>query len=329
MTEDNESVPAHVETTDSSAAPHGGQGILRNCQEDGKHLSVLPQFKAAPPVELLPASQFTFEELTNAYNQTRVDYIVPMPMNAARLREYVHNYDVDMDASAVAMAGDQILGIVMLGVRSGHTWITRLGVLPVKRRCGAGQLLMEHLIDQSRQLQVDYVILEVIKGNAPAYRLFQKLGFRDVRELLVLRRPPGPPTVDVNSYAAQALDYHQALALLHKRQSVPSWLDETPSLENAGNLGALCVELETGDRGWLFYQNTIFQLGRLVLQTDVGDPHEVGLALLHALHTRYPAQDTHTENLPSDDPHWPALQKAGYLKSFRRIEMRLDLSPAR
>jgi PleD family two-component response regulator len=33
-----------------------------------------------------------------------------------------------------------------------------------------------------------------------------------------------------------------------------------------------------------------------------------------------------TENLPTNDPHWPALQKAGYLQSFSRIEMRLDLS---
>jgi hypothetical protein len=30
-------------------------------------------------IELVPASQFTLDELTAAYNQTRVDYIVPMP----------------------------------------------------------------------------------------------------------------------------------------------------------------------------------------------------------------------------------------------------------
>jgi ribosomal protein S18 acetylase RimI-like enzyme len=328
MTENNRYVPARVKTTDSPTVPHDGREILHGDQEDGKNLATLPEFKVASPVKLVPASQFTFEQLTDAYNQTRVDYIVPMPMNAARLRGYVHNYDVDMDASAVAVAGDQILGIVMLGVRPKHTWITRLGVLPVKRRCGAGQLLMEHLIEQSRRLKVDYVILEVIKGNTPAYRLFQKLDFRDVRELLVLRRPPGPPTMSIDPYTVWTLNYNQAVALLHERQSTPSWLDEIPSLENAGNLGALRVELETGDRGWLVYQNTVFQLGRLVLQTEVGDPHRVGLALIHALHTRYPAQDTHTENLPTDDPHWPALQMAGYLESFSRIEMRLDLSPA-
>ena len=318
MTLDKDSeLPAWVEELGVPTARHG--------QQDGKGLATFPNTEAAVPVELVPANRYTFEELTAAYNQTRVDYIVPMPMNAARLREYVHNYDVDMDASAVAVEGEQILGLVMLGVRPGHTWITRLGVLPVKRRRGAGQILMEYLIAQSRRLKVGYILLEVIKGNLPAYYLFRKLGFNQVRELLVLRRPPGPPARDVAPYTVEALDYHHALALLDQRQSLPSWLDETPSLKNAGSLAALRVELQTGDRGWLVYQNRVFQLSRLVLQTEFGDPHQVALALAHALHARHPAQDTSTENLPADDPHWPALQELGYLESFRRIEMRLDL----
>ena len=92
-------------------------------------------------VKLIPASQFTIEDLTNAYNQTRVDYMVPMPMNAARLASYVNTYNVDMDRSWVAIdqETDEILGLAMLGVRAGRTWITRLGVLPVRRRRGTGR----------------------------------------------------------------------------------------------------------------------------------------------------------------------------------------------
>jgi len=281
---------------------------------------------ASPTIELVPASQFTFDELVAAYNQSRVDYIVPMPMNAARLREYVHNYDVNLELSAVARRGEQILGLAMLGVRPGHTWITRLGILPVNRRCGAGQLLMEHLIRQSRRLRAPHIILEVIKGNKPAHRLFCKLGFNETRELLIVRRPPGPPANDALPYTAHDLNQQQAVELLRQRRSIPSWLDETPSLINAGKLAALRVELEDGGRGWLVYQKTIFKLARLVLQTEAGDPRQVGQALVHALHARYPALDTKSENLPPDDPHWPALQEMGYLESFRRIEMRLELT---
>jgi ribosomal protein S18 acetylase RimI-like enzyme len=274
---------------------------------------------------LIPASQYTFDQLVAAYNQTRVDYIVPMPMNAARLREYVHNYDVDLDASYVSVLDGQILGLSMLGVRADHTWVTRLGVLPTERRHGTGQTLMERMIQESRRLGVDYVLLEVIKNNTPAHRLFTKLGFRERRELLVIRRPPGPPAIAVEDYDVQVLGHYEAVELLHQRRSLPSWLDETSSLKNAGSLAALCVELETGGRGWLVYQDTLFQLSRLVLQTENGGHDKVTRALLHALHTRHPAQDTKSENLPLKDPHWPAMQDMGYLESFRRIEMRLDL----
>ncbi len=305
-------------------------GVLPACSPlettDKKTLTVSSTPDVAPPIELVPASQFTFEELVAAYNQTRVDYIVPMPMNAVRLREYVRNYDVDLELSAVARTSEQTLGLAMLGVRPGHTWITRLGVLPVKRRSGAGRRLMEHLIAQSYRLKASYIQLEVIKNNEPAHRLFRKLGFRENRELLVIRRPPGPPAINVSPYTFRALNYHQAADLLRQRQSVPSWLDEADSLINAGKLAALLVELENGDWGWLVYQKTIFQLARLVLQTGAGDPHQVGLALLHALHTQHPATDTKSENLPPDDPHWPAMQEMGYIESFCRIEMRLDLA---
>ena len=271
------------------------------------------------------ASEFTVEELTNAYNQTRVDYIVPMPMNARRLREYIHNYDVDMERSAVATMDGHILGISMLGVRPGRCWCTRLGVLPVKRRRGTGRLLVTDHIQKARELGVECMILEVIKDNVPAYNLFTQLGFRDTRVLLVLRRPPGPLSDNVGPYRVERLDPDEIAGLLAQRRSTPSWLDEMPSLLKAGNLGALRVELTNGGRGWMVYQSSIFQLGRLVLQTETGDPREIARALVHALHTEYTIQDTNTENMPVDDPHVPGLLDMGYIESFRRIEMRLDL----
>jgi ribosomal protein S18 acetylase RimI-like enzyme len=306
-------IKSHPATTASRDCGNGNGWVIR-------------PFPDKPSVRLLSAIQFTIEELVTAYNQTRVDYIVPMPMNAARLREYIHTYDVDVELSCVGMEGEHILGLAMLGVRPGCAWVTRLGVLPVKRRRGTGQMLMECLIDQARYLDINYVTLDVIKNNEPAHRLFHKLGFHEVRELLVIRRPPGLPALDVGPYDLQTLDYRHAVELLGRRQDIPSWLTETDSLVNAGNLAALRVELPSGDWGWLVYQQTVFKLARLVLTTEAGDPHRVGLALTHALHTLHPGLDTKSENLPLDCPHWPAMQEMGYIESFRRIEMQLDLS---
>lgn len=277
-------------------------------------------------LDLIPASAFSYEELVEAYNHTRVDYLVPMPMNAAKLREYVETYSVDLDSSVVAVDGNEVLGLAMLGSRANRAWLTRLGVIRSKRRRGAGWQMVTHLIRQARQKKAGYVILEVIKNNQPALGLFQKMGFSPTRELLVLRRPPSPPQVESPPLVkVAALGYAEALHLLQQRHTQPSWIDEYESLVNAGNLTAFQATLADGSQGWLVYQNTVFQLGRLVIQTDAGDPLSVGRALLHHLHTVHPAQDTKTENLPADDPHWPAFKEMGYLEIFERIEMALSL----
>ena len=279
-------------------------------------------------VDLIPASDFSYEELVEAYNRTRVDYMVPMPMNAARLREYAEVCDIDLEASAVAVDGSEILGLAMLGVRPGRAWISRLGIIRSKRRQGTGWTLVTHMIEQARQKGAKSIVLEVIKNNVPAHNLFIKKGFRETRELLVLRRPPNPPPEAITEAKVESLGYKDAVRLLGRRQAQPSWLDANESMINAGQLSALHAVLADGSHGWLVFQNTVFQLGRLVVQTEKGDPLIVGRSLLHYLHSAHPVQDTKTENLPADDPHWPAFKELGYLVTFRRIEMILSLTEA-
>ena len=81
-------------------------------------------------IKLIPASQFTIEQLTAIYNQTRVDYLVSMPMNSTRLAEYISMYDVDLDHSRIALLDNVLLGVAMQSVRDGRAWLTRLSVLP-------------------------------------------------------------------------------------------------------------------------------------------------------------------------------------------------------
>src|SRR5258706_14343387 len=89
-------------------------------------------------------SNYSFDQLADIYNQTQVDYIVPMPMNGKRMAEYVAEYDVDMPSSTVSLnARHTPTGIVMLGLRYDRSWITRLGILPNQRGHHVGQALTE------------------------------------------------------------------------------------------------------------------------------------------------------------------------------------------
>lgn len=292
------------------------------------------QARVEAPARMLPASRFTIEQLTTAYNQTRVDYLVPMPMNTARLSEYIHMYDVDLDASVVALDGDTetMLGLAMLGVRAGRAWITRLGVLPAARRRHIGRALVEALLAASERLSLSRVALEVIKNNVPAYNLFVQCGFQPVQDFLVLRRPPGPPAAPPLGEATW-LEEADAWNLLRERGDKQTWITESESLARASHLQAVMVTLPDGGSGWLVFQEQRFRglamlLSRFCLHTRAGHPLEVGRTLLAHLYTRFSELDTHVENVAEDDPHLPAMLGMGFLETFRRIEMHRALQSA-
>lgn len=276
-------------------------------------------------MKILTADQFSPEELTDAYNETRMDYLVPMPMNVARFQEYTRVYDIDIARSCVVYDAEAelILGLGMLGVRAERSWITRLGVLPYGRRLGTGSAIMSGLLAQSEKLGIKTVWLEVIKGNTPAHQLFYKFGFQDLRELIVARRPPNP---DINQAALDrikrvtSLNHEDATILLSHRRERANWLNETETFQNARNLSALLVELHSGGRGWVTYHAGLLQLTRIVVEVTVGDPCEVAESVLSVMHQRHKRQDAIAENF-CDDAIWQGYQKVGYFESFRRVEM--------
>ncbi|MFN8398436.1 MAG: GNAT family N-acetyltransferase [Anaerolineales bacterium] len=272
-------------------------------------------------IKLIPASHFTIDELTAIYNQTRVDYLVPMPMNSARLVEYINSYDVNLDHSFVAAEEENLRGVAMLGVRSDRTWITRLGVIPSTRRGGVGEALMQSLLEQSLLLGIDFTMLEVIKNNTPAHHLFQKLGFYEVGELLILRRAPSKKMVEPVIADARRLERYEALDLIGYDRGTQPWTNQSESMSHAQDISGLYLTLPDGSQGWLVYQRQQFTLTHFIYKTEIGDPATMAYAFLSHLHHQYPRLDTHIENIQVNDPHLPGFYKMGYVESFRRIEM--------
>jgi len=272
------------------------------------------------PCQLVPASHFTLEQLVEAYNHTRVDYMVPMPMNAARLAEYIHVYDVDMEQSVVAVDGERVLGLAMLGVRPDRAWVTRLGVLPNRRRRGVGEALLLYLLAASDRLGISLVTLDVIKGNLPAHTLFVKWGFHETREMIILRRPPGPPQ-HTAAGRCRWLSRAEALAVAQTRPRPLTWINDTASLAHADCVLGLTVNLPCGSRGWLVFQKHRYYLTRLTMATVEGDPTAVGRALFYYLYQAYPDIDTNVENVAVTNPHLAAFLDAGFVEAFRRVEM--------
>jgi ribosomal protein S18 acetylase RimI-like enzyme len=291
-------------------------------------LSVMGDFRSAA-LQSIPCAQFTFDRLAEIYNDTRVDYIVPMPMNARRMAEYVHDYDVDMQSSLVALDGaGRSVGMGMLALRDNRAWITRLGVSPAQRGRGIGSFMMQALLERARARGAQRIQLEVIKGNDPAHVLFLKCGFRASRELLVLSRAPSQIRTDApRDFVVLPLTPDEIAECLRMRTpGCASWIDETPSLMNGGSLAGFRAQHESGISGWIVLRKTLFQLSHFVFEVSPDCPHEAALALLDTLHRSFPTQDAKYENHPANHAAYSAFAQMGYLEVFRRIEMSLQLA---
>jgi ribosomal protein S18 acetylase RimI-like enzyme len=298
-------------------------------------------------MKLLPANEFALEELTDAYNRTRTDYIIPMPMNPGRLLEYITLFDVSLPASRVAVLDGKIVGLGMLGIRPGQGWITRLGVLPEGRRRGVGGAILQQLLEQAAARDVNVVWLEVIHGNEPAHQLFKKFGFEETRELLVGRRPPNVPRNVAIVMNARIIDYLQHEEVIEHhcvRCERANWLNDVSSMRNirklatatieestgsailheAPRLSGIEIEFQDGSQGWVTFQVTAHQLKRINVEVGRGDPTETTSSLLQFLHRLHSSQDAIVENIP-EDKQWIGFQQAGYFETFRRIEMARSL----
>lgn len=293
---------------------------------------------------LFPASDFSVEELTEAYNRTRTDYLIPMPMNPARMQEYIDLYDVDLSCSWAAVEGDAMVGLGMLGVRPAMGWITRLGVLPEGRRQKIGSRILTALIDEAERQGLPVIWLEVIKNNVPAHELFRLSQFRETRELIVARRPPGPArnkAVALNAREIQYLEHNEVVDLHCRRAERMNWLNTVETMRNvrrlaipledgdrgsmheSPHLSGMMIEFHDGSRGWISYQVTTLQLKRISVEIMRGEPAKTTARLLEIMHHLHAAQDAVIENIP-DDERWAGYQQAGYFEVFRRIEMVRD-----
>ena len=274
---------------------------------------------------LIAADRLSLAQLCDVYNLGRADYLVPMPMNQTRLARYLRQYDVDLSHSLVALQSGQALGLALLGRRGTRAWITRLGVAAEARKSGLGRRLVSSLVEEAQRLGCAAVILEVIRENVAARQLFEQLGFRATRELLVLRRPPAPIDRPGRLSGLRSLQHAESLIQLAERQDDPSWLTETASLAAAGPLAGLRAAGSDGQDLWLVYQVNAWELSRMVLCADGPEGLPMAQELLTELHWRHPLKDAVLENLPAADPLLPAYQALGYLRAFTRVEMRLDL----
>jgi ribosomal protein S18 acetylase RimI-like enzyme len=278
-------------------------------------------------IELVPASRLSLGELTAVLNAGYADYFVPAHQTEAQVARSLRAWDIDLDGSTVACAGDSAVGIVLVGVRGSQGWIGSLAVVPAWRRHRVGRHLMVHVQALARTRGLATLDLEVLTRNAPALTLYLALGFSIQRELLVWQRPAEQGALPDPFMKLQPID--PAWAVDHS----PSWHNTAPCWQrDAASLRQLAADVQAvgimDDEGapqayCLFRGPEADQLRLLDVGAAPGaNVRRAGRELLQGFHLRHLGKTATLVNEPVESSWNPVFAALGYYVVERQHEMR-------
>lgn len=255
-----------------------------------------------------PASELDDEALAALFTAAYEGYLVPFTVDAPTLRFLTEAYDLDRDASRVARRGEQLVGLANLGLRGHDAWIGGVGVVPAERRRGTARALMEAVHEAARSRGATRVWLEVIVENTEAVALYERLGYRLVRDLEVWSLAGGVGT-------AEELPAAEAHAWIRARRTEREpWQRDDASLAKIADARGLRVD---GAAAVVRVAG-----GRVSVVQVAGDPEPLQQLLAGA---RSLGDTLGILNLPSGHPAGAALAVLGGRVDVRQHELLLNL----
>jgi ribosomal protein S18 acetylase RimI-like enzyme len=122
-------------------------------------------------------------ELRSVFNAGFSEYLVPVDLGEEAFEEHLIHNDIDLDCSQVVLDGSPP-AFALIGRGGEECWVGGIGTAPARRRRGLGKRALESALEAASNRGCRTAWLEVLVANEPAIRLYQRLGFEVVRELV-------------------------------------------------------------------------------------------------------------------------------------------------
>lgn len=135
-------------------------------------------------VRILSLDPSRLQELLDMQGRAFVDYPVPVNNSREVFLEFLRSVGGTLTDVLVAEERGELIGYANPVWDAKEGWIGGAAVVPEHRRRGVGTALLQRTIEEARRRGVERLWLEVIVGNEPARRLYERAGFQPTRELL-------------------------------------------------------------------------------------------------------------------------------------------------
>ena len=259
-------------------------------------------------LELRSARSLGLVEYTAVFNAAYEGYLIPFHLDESAVEAMTEAFDLDLDASRIALREGERVGLGNLGLRGEDAWIGGIGVVAGARRSGVGEALMRALHEQARERGVRRVWLEVIVENTGAFALYEKLGYETVRDVEVWSLPAAESGGGDAASEVPVAEAHARIRELGRERE--PWQRADGTLAHYADARGLVT-----DTGAAVYR----QPGEHVQVVQLAGEPEPLLRALRAL------GQVSVLNLQEDDAAAPVLHELGASVFVRQHEMLLEL----
>lgn len=186
-----------------------------------------------------------FQQAVETWNQGFSDYLLPITVDQKALEQRIQSLKLSKKFSAIYSIKGESAGIILLGVQTFQgtkvMWVGGMAVVPKYRRNKVASKLMDYAEKLAKENQCEYLILEVIKENERARRLYQEKGFQLINELAV-----GSVVLPTRTSKKERIEF-KAIPLEERALSEAKWLPwQNRSIFSEQNYAIYHEELKVG-----------------------------------------------------------------------------------
>ena len=255
------------------------------------------------------------------FNAGYSDYLLPMQLTAAVFAEHIAANDIDLGCSRVVLDDDEPAAFALIARRDGAGWVGGIGTVPQYRRRGLGEEALTAGLATLSDRGIGVAWLEVIDQNQRALRLYEKLGFEVVRDLVVWALPAR----EADSPASRTIEASRAHAWIRaNRQDREPWQRADQSVAAIDARGAtlrgLVVERDGQAAATALLRDDAPAVEALqMVATDEQAAAELLLAAAGV------GRELRFRNVPPDAPASLALEALGAQRTATQHEMRVTI----
>ncbi|WP_394140411.1 GNAT family N-acetyltransferase [Cytobacillus oceanisediminis] len=283
-------------------------------------------------------SQCTLEETLTAWNKGFTGYLVPVKMDVQAFMNRMALAGLSPEKSIIAFMHGEPSGIIMTGIREidGRkiAWNGGTGIAPEYRGKGLSVTMMEEVMKIYKEENVNIAVLEAIKENERAIRLYKKMGYEVTDHLLYLNKKVERKEFKAfgNSELLIKKVYPEQLKALCFYDTEAAWQCQWESVK----LGeaAVFISPEDNEKGYILYKRVldkgghtdriiIYQLKYSHNSTFIEDVTE------SILSTLFQDSDVRIDftavNISANNPSSKALLKMGFEKKLGQVMMKKSL----